>query len=145
MKIPDINEIEMFSKSIDKGTAYEKAKALKRIREIGNLLKSEFEKPSKEFIEFIANKIIKDKNIGGTIRKQFCVYTKEACTKFIQDKIKQSIIGEDPPEPPEPHAKYFYLNGVKQEVKFWKDMLPIVCVDMEKQHKEIFKEKFLRL
>jgi hypothetical protein len=121
-----------FLKPIDKDTVYEKAKAFQRIRKIGNLLKSEFEKPSKKFIEFIANKIIKDKNMGGTIRNNFVFVQKKACTKFIQDKIKQSVIGEDPPEPPQPHAKYLYLNGVKQEVKFWKDMLPIVCVDMKK-------------
>jgi hypothetical protein len=139
MKTPDINEIEMFSKPINKDGVHERAVELKRIREIKNLIESEFKKPSKEFIKFIANKIIKEGVISPTIQKKFCIYTKEACRQFIPIEV----IHEEPPELPK--TKYFILDGIRHEVKFWKDMLPKVCADMAIKHKDIFSEEIFKI
>lgn len=142
MKISDINEMEMFSKPIDEDVVHERAMELKRIREIKNLMESEFKKPSKEFIKFIANKIIKEGVISPTIQKKFCIYTKEACSQFIP---KEEPVITPPETPQQKTPKYFTLNGTRHEVKFWKNMLPIVCADMAVKHKDTFNEEIFKI
>ena len=137
--------IKNFSKPMDEKKISEIAEELKCKSEIRAILEREFNKPSKEFVLFFASQIHKGPLVKSVV-KPFCDYTKETCDQFIQDKIDETfeVAGYQRRQPiiphSEPHEKYFIFNGEKKKIKFWKDMLPIVCSIMAEQHGERFKD-----
>ena len=141
--------VKNFSNPMDEDKASEIANELKCKVQIRAILEREFNKPSKEFVQFFASQIHK-KNLVKSVVKQFCGYTKETCDQFIQDKIDETFEAagyqrrtppKSPPEQPE-KEKYFIFNGEKNKIRFWKDMLPKVCAIMASQHKDRLEEIF---
>ena len=149
-----VAEIKYFSKPIDKDIAYERAQELKYMKGIRDMLENEFHDPSVEFVKFFASKIYK-----GPIRKdvadKFKEYTKKTFYQFVQDKIddtyragKDHALSQLPPIQPdlEPlqdnETKHYFFEGQKLEIKFWKDMLPMVCSIMASRHNEQLEEIF---
>lgn len=145
IKEPVIDEVKNFAKPTDIDSIYKTAQGLKYKEGIKKVLEREFDKPSEEFVKFIAGQVY-PRNLVGSVIKQFENYTKHACDEFIQGKIDDSSKEKDQPpftEKPEIKGngkKYFIFNGEKFEVKFWKDMLPMVCSIMEKHHKDRFED-----
>lgn len=156
---PILAEIKNFSKPIDKDAAYERAQALKYMREIRDLLESEFKNPSDDFVKFFASRILNgEKRMRKGVVDQFKEYTTKTCDKFIQDKIDDFIKyaknaakgGALSPENPTldvntgdslpDEIKYFIFNDKKYELELWKDMLPKVCAIMASRHKDQFEK-----
>jgi predicted type IV restriction endonuclease len=139
--------VKNFSNPMDEKKASELANELKCKGEIRAILEREFNKPSKEFVLFFASQIHKGSLVKSVV-KQFCGYTKETCDQFIQDKIDETFEAakyhtRTPLNPKtEEKEKYFIFNGERNEIKFWKDMLPKVCSIMASRHKERFEEIF---
>jgi len=136
--------VKNFSNPMDEDKASEKANELKCKVQIRAILEREFNKPSKEFVQFFASQI-HEGHLVKSVVKQFCGYTKETCDQFIQDKIDNVINAAKgmnlPPTNPisDPvtdiqKVKSFEFDGKKYEVKFWKDMLPKVCAIMASRH-----------
>ena len=140
IKEPVIAEVKNFAKPTDIDSIYATAQGLKYKEGIKKVLEREFDKPSEEFVKFIAGQVY-PRNLVGSVIRQFEKYTKNACNEFIQSKIDDSPKEKDWPSSPEtvigPNGqKYFVFNGERYEVRFWKDMLPKVCAIIASQHKD---------
>lgn len=149
---PNMSEIKIFSKPMDKDEAYKRAQDLKYIKEIRNLLENEFKQPSDDFVRFIAEQVYKGPKLSKNVVDKFSKYTQMTCNQFIQDKMNNTwkaaqkltqptstdLDGDQESESKGP--KYFIFNGERHEVKFWKDMLPKICSIMASKHNDRFGE-----
>ncbi len=149
IKQPVIDEVKNFAKPTDIDSIKKIAAGLKYKEGIKKVLEREFDKPSEEFVKFIGRQVYKGFFVGSVI-KQFENYTNQACNEFIQLKIDETFEAAgyqrrmplNPPSEPPKKEKYFIFNGEMNNIKFWKDMLPMVCAIMATQHKERLEEIF---
>jgi hypothetical protein len=156
VKDPAVAVIKNFTNPMNDNKASEIANELKCKCQIRAILEREFNKPSKEFVLFFASQI-HDGHLVKSVVKQFCGYTKETCDQFIQEKIDDfvnvakntakgmSLPSSDLPSDPvsdDPKIKSFIFDGEKNEIRFWKDMLPKVCSIMASRHKDRLEELF---
>jgi predicted type IV restriction endonuclease len=148
MNIKDSNVavIKNFCNPMDDVEASRVAHELKCKGEIRAILEREFNKPSKEFVLFFASQI-HDGHMVKSVIKPFCSYTKETCDQFIQDKIDDFVKAATStarnmvsPPPRDDPVKSFIFDDAPHEIKFWKDMLPMVCSIMVSNHKDRFED-----
>lgn len=152
---PNITEINIFSKPMDKDEAYKRAQDLKYIKEIRSLLDNEFKQPSEDFVRFVAEQVYKGPKLSKSVVDKFSRYTQMTCNQFIQDKMNNTWKAAqklaEPTTPSEQNSdskseskgpKYFIFGGERFEVKFWKDMLPKICAIMASKHRDELEKIF---
>lgn len=89
IKDPLIEELKKFTKqsfNVDELDSY--ASQLKYTREIINILNSEFNSPSEEFVKFFAVKVYQGR-LTHQAKDKFTIFTKNALSQFLIEKIQE--------------------------------------------------------
>lgn len=87
----DIEELKKFHKSyFDVRNIYETANELKYIKEIRNVIATEFSQPSYEFVRFLTKKVYPSM-LKGRVADQFTGYVTKCINEYINDVISERL------------------------------------------------------